>query len=46
MQQDMFLIRETWQQKCEEIENQLREENNMLALEYEEKMRKELKEHA
>jgi hypothetical protein len=46
MQQDMAIIRESWERKCHEIETQLREENNIMALEYEEKMRSELKEYA
>jgi len=46
MKQDMQYIRECWEKKCQTIESELQEENNMLVLHYEEKMRKELKEHA
>ena len=46
MKHDMQYIRESWEKKCQAIQNELQEENNMLVLHYEEKMRRELKEYA
>lgn len=42
MQKDMMLIKNSWEKRCMEIEEGPKEENGVMAIRYEEKLKKEL----